>query len=49
MFFEPLLTGDVWWLVVNKRRRRDLLVIVGLQGILFVRIFSPIFLRTLTS
>jgi hypothetical protein len=22
MFFEPLLTGDVWWLVVNKRRRR---------------------------
>jgi hypothetical protein len=21
MFFEPLLTGDVWWLVVNKRRR----------------------------
>jgi hypothetical protein len=20
--FEPLLTGDVWWLVVNKRRRR---------------------------
>jgi hypothetical protein len=24
MFFEPLLTGDVWWLVVNKRRRRYL-------------------------
>jgi hypothetical protein len=22
MRFEPLLTGDVWWLVVNKRRRR---------------------------